>query len=67
MDPNAATSSYKDKKLQIFSAKKGTFEEWKLCLIALAREKGFQAALQIIPEGLNAAKTELYFKADNAL
>ena len=68
MDPNAATSSDKDTKLlPTFSGKKGTYEDWKLCLIALSREKGFQEALQLIPETHNGAKTLAYAKADNIL
>ena len=67
MDPNAQQAA---QKLPNFNGRKlssPTFPEWKIRMISQCRDKGIQEALQPITEGLNPAKTLLYFKADNSL
>ncbi len=68
MEPNAATAV--QLKLPSFSGKKASspsFAEWQLRIVAHVREKGTQEALLEIPEGLNAARTLAYQKADNSV
>ena len=67
MEPNAATAM---PKLPSFSGKKfssPSFAEWQMRVIAQVREKGNQEALLPIAEGLNAARTLAYQKADNSV
>ena len=57
-------------KLPSFSGKKfssPSFPEWQMRIIAHLREKGNQEALLPIGEGLNAARTLAYQKADNGV
>ena len=67
MEPNAATAM---PKLPSFNGKKfssPSFAEWQMRVIAQVREKGNQEALLPIAEGLNAARTLAYQKADNSV
>ena len=67
MEPNAANAV---QKLPSFSGKKfssPSFPEWQMRIIAHLREKGNQEALLPIGEGLNAARTLAYQKADNGV
>ena len=66
MDPNAA-SAQAVIKLPMYDGKPEAFQSWLLKLISLIREKGFQEALLPIPDGVGAARTAAYFKADNSL
>ena len=66
MDPNAASLQ----KLPNFNVRKGSspsFAEWKIRVISQCRDKGIQEALQVISDGLNAAKILAYHKADNSV
>ncbi len=67
MDPNAQPAQKLPTDFNGRKLSSPTFSEWKVRIVSQCRDKGIQEALQNIPADHNAAKTLVYFKADNSL